>query len=340
MSKVSPCEPASAKPGDPAGLHPGAQPGELDSRRLGLVFLYYLGAMGLLHVSLAAGLVALTCGVLIFWRTLARLVARHLVGSWRLLNLEAALVRKTANEGHALDPRLPIVFATCAVTLTLIEYFGGSETFSILARRIDPRLVDQRYFKLWGLAYWSGFRLLFYVGLPALVLRLFLPGERLRDYGLSSDGFVSHLKLYALLYLIVLPPVLVASTTRPFQRTYPFYKLAGRSWGDFFAWEALYTVQFFALELFFRGFMLHPLKATLGGYAIFAMALPYCMIHYDKPLVEAAGAFLAGTVLGTLSLRTRSIWAGVLIHATVAITMDALAVFHTAGYPGNPQFVG
>jgi membrane protease YdiL (CAAX protease family) len=58
------------------------------------------------------------------------------------------------------------------------------------------------------------------------------------------------------------------------------------------------------------------------------MIVPYCMIHYGKPLPETLGAIVAGLVLGTLALRTRSIWGGVLIHIGVALTMDMLALGH------------
>ena len=40
----------------------------------------------------------------------------------------------------------------------------------------------------------------------------------------------------------------------------------------------------------------------------------------------AGGAVVAGLILGTLALRTKSIWAGVLIHISVALTMDLLAL--------------
>jgi membrane protease YdiL (CAAX protease family) len=50
------------------------------------------------------------------------------------------------------------------------------------------------------------------------------------------------------------------------------------------------------------------------------------MIHYGKPLPETLGAIGAGVILGTLAMRTRSIWGGVLIHIGVAITMDMLAL--------------
>ncbi len=58
------------------------------------------------------------------------------------------------------------------------------------------------------------------------------------------------------------------------------------------------------------------------------MTIPYCMIHFGKPMPEALGAIGAGVVLGLLSLKTRSIWLGAAIHIGVAWTMDALAIWH------------
>ena len=92
------------------------------------------------------------------------------------------------------------------------------------------------------------------------------------------------------------------------------------------AWEVLYAAQFVSLEFFFRGFLLQGLRRALGSNAIFVMIVPYCMIHYGKPLPETLGAIGAGLILGTLAMRTRSIWGGVLIHIGVAMTMDVLAL--------------
>jgi hypothetical protein len=50
------------------------------------------------------------------------------------------------------------------------------------------------------------------------------------------------------------------------------------------------------------------------------------MIHFGKPWLEVSGAIVAGVVLGSVSARTRSIWAGVLVHATVALLMDVLSL--------------
>jgi membrane protease YdiL (CAAX protease family) len=57
------------------------------------------------------------------------------------------------------------------------------------------------------------------------------------------------------------------------------------------------------------------------------------MIHYGKPYHEAAGAFVAGAFLGTISMRTRSIYWGFLAHITVALLMDGMALATTHGLP-------
>ena len=121
-----------------------------------------------------------------------------------------------------------------------------------------------------------------------------------------------------MLFCCVFPAVVAASRTQAFRDTYPFYRSANRSYDRTCStWEAIYVAQFLALEIFFRGFILHGLRRALGANAIFVMIVPYCMIHYGKPMAETLGAIIAGLVLGSLAMRTRSIWGGVLIHVTV-----------------------
>ena len=118
----------------------------------------------------------------------------------------------------------------------------------------------------------------------------------------------------------------VVSSAPDFATYYPFYKNATRSWFDFLVWEAMYFAQFFALELFFRGFWLGALRKSFGSGAIFAMAVPYCMIHFGKPYLEAVGAIVAGIALGSLSMKTKSIYQGFLLHITIAALMDWLSL--------------
>ena len=127
--------------------------------------------------------------------------------------------------------------------------------------------------------------------------------------------------------------VIIVSFTDEFAKYYPFYGEAHRSSFDFCTWEALYIAQFLALEYFFRGFMMQPLRRIMGSSSIFAMIIPYVMIHIGKPLPECFAAVIAGVVLGTLAIRTRSIWAGFLIHVSVALSMDIAAILQTNGIP-------
>lgn len=248
-----------------------------------------------------------------------RFLTRVILDSWR----EADAQADTAS-AQQLDWRPVVVLVTTAVVLTLARYFGGNATFSDLVP-YDPKVYSRAEWDLMARAWWSGTRIVTYVFIPALTIVL-MPGERIRDYYISFRGFRRHLWIYVGLYLLVLPFVLLVAQQEQFLRTYPFYKYANQSLGHFLAWQLLYAVQFLALEFFFRGYMLKGLRHKFGYGAIFVMIVPYCMIHYPKPLPETLGAILAGIALGTLAMRTRSIWGGVLIHVGVALTMDWLAV--------------
>ena len=250
-----------------------------------------------------------------FGRTAARLT----IDQWRAIDLDSG---PGANTGpRAFDWKVLVILFTAAVSLTLQEYVGQRELY----KAWFPEHSADRYFQLEAFGWWALWRVLGYLVLPALVL-LALPGERLRDYHVSLRGFIKHLWVYVVLFALILPAVVIASRTPAFRSTYPFYAYANRSMFDLWCWEAMYAIQFLSLEFFFRGFILHGLRRALGSNAILVMIVPYCMIHYGKPMAETFGAIGAGLILGTLAMRTRSIWGGVMIHVGVAWTMDLLAV--------------
>jgi uncharacterized protein len=165
----------------------------------------------------------------------------------------------------------------------------------------------------------------FYILVPATIIRAFWK-EPLSAYGFTGRGYWRHLKWYALLFLPVGILVLLVSFQPAFNQKYPFYDEV-RGMSDFLVWELFYGMQFIFLEFFFRGFMIHGTKRRLGIYSVFWMVAPYMMIHFGKPMLEATGAIIAGTVLGFLSLRTKSVFGGATIHITVAITMDFMALY-------------
>jgi membrane protease YdiL (CAAX protease family) len=73
--------------------------------------------------------------------------------------------------------------------------------------------------------------------------------------------------------------------------------------------------------------MVHGLKKRFGFYSIIIMTIPYCMIHFGKPMPETIAAIFAGLILGTFSMKSNSIWLGIAIHYSVAITMDLSALW-------------
>ena len=153
--------------------------------------------------------------------------------------------------------------------------------------------------------------------------------ENLRDYGLSLKTAFVGWTTYAFMAVCMAPIVWMVSYDSAFLKKYPFFPLAP---GEpipaaFFRWELHYAAQFLALEFLFRGYMVHGLKHRFGAAAIMMMTLPYCMIHFGKPLLETMASIGAGLILGGLSLKTRSIWLGAALHVYVAWLMDALALY-------------
>jgi membrane protease YdiL (CAAX protease family) len=271
---------------------------------------------------------------------LAPIVWRFFRGTWRTLDEAALAFRGELAARNQVDYRPAVALTLAAVILTLQQYFGRPSFYrevlhDLLAPHVDLDLYDELYLRLW----WVLARIAGYLSPLAIwpLIFTFKHGRRLRgdgvlDFGLRGRGFLAHAWIYALCVTLMVPLLWVVSRQPDFGEYYPIYKLAGRSWLDFFVWEAGYLSQFFALEVFFRGFLLQALRGS-GAGAIWVMAVPYCMIHYGKPYFEVTGAIVAAVVLGSLAMRTRSIYAGFLTHATVALLMDVLALYRRGSLP-------
>jgi len=260
--------------------------------------------------------------------------------TWKQLDEDALAWRQKLKAEGKSDLRPLVALVMCAVILTLQEYYGGRGFFEQALRPIlakldvtHPRVIKLAKFdELYGFGWWAFARVGGYM-FPFAVWKLFFKEDSLLDMGLRTKGFFKHAWIYAAFLGIVLPLLLVVSRQPDFGAYYPFYGKCSRSWYDFLSWEAIYFAQFFGLEMFFRGFWLGALRRSFGSGAIFAMAVPYCMIHFGKPFLEANGAIIAGIALGSLSMRTKSIYQGFLVHITVAALMDWLSLWHRHALP-------
>jgi membrane protease YdiL (CAAX protease family) len=232
------------------------------------------------------------------------------------------------------DWKVFVILGWTALGLTIIKYYGEPIFFSGVLENCGLKSAGEKL-RAWvdsgnalrHLGWWVGTMLFVYLLVPVLFIKL-LFREKLGDYGWQMKGAFKDWWLYAVMLVIMLPLVIYFSSTASFQSRYPFYNPSrDQSTTPFLIWEIMYFAQFVGLEFFFRGFMTLGLKNRFGFYSIFIMTIPYCMIHFGKPMPETFGAIAAGFVLGTLAMKSRSIFMGVLIHYSVAITMDLCALW-------------
>lgn len=240
-----------------------------------------------------------------------------------IADVEAASRRHVATtDPVASQRRVAVVLVTSALVLTFIRFAQGGPTPAWLT---DASTSDFARLGRWGLVNVVG-----YVAIPWLAVR-FVLRERFAEFGLRPPDRGGW-RPYAWLLAVSVPFVVLASFQPAFQAKYPFYSLGPDEglWPWFALWWLVYAAQFLGVELFFRGFMVHGLAPRLGIGSVFVMVVPYVMIHFTKPLLEALAALVGGVVLGFLSLKTRSIWWGVAVHVAIALLMDALALGHAA----------
>jgi membrane protease YdiL (CAAX protease family) len=194
----------------------------------------------------------------------------------------------------------------------------------------DARDVLYRYHRVLTSLSWVFGCFFCYFIVPSFIVRAVF-GMRLSDFYLAPRDYLRHLPIYMALFTPVGLLVLLVVHDPHFMRQYPFYK-DHVGMADLIAWELGYGLQFFALEFFFRGFLLRGTSAAMGAMSVLFMTVPYCMIHFGKPLPECVGSIIAGLVLGVLAMDTRSIWGGVTVHVAVAWSMDLAALWKKGAF--------
>lgn len=245
------------------------------------------------------------------------------------------IVRHIRDDFEKLDGRAVFALIYAAVGLTCISYLKDPWYLAALLARtplsaIGERAVNPLDNNLYGLIWWVFVSVFFYFVVPALLVR-FVQKRKLSEIGLTPRIDHGFWKVLAVCFAVMLPLVYAMSLTASFSAKYPFLKVYNGDpyWGStLLIWELVYFVQFFGLEFFFRGFLVHSLRPSIGIYSIFAMTVPYTMIHFQKPMAETFAAVLAGIFLGWVSYRNRTIWLGLALHCTVAFSMDVLALHH------------
>ncbi len=234
-----------------------------------------------------------------------------------------------------LDRRAVLALVYTAFGLTCIYYLKNQDSVAAFLKgtwleEFGQWIAYSPENNLSALGWWVGIVTIFYFVIPVLIIKVAWKAN-LTDFGLKFGIEPGFWKLLAACIAVMLPLVYLMSLTSGFAEKYPFLRIYN---GDSYigrtllVWELIYFVQFFGLEFFFRGFLVHSLKRSLGLYSIFVMTVPYCMIHFGKPPAETFSAIVAGIFLGWLSYKNGSLWLGLILHCTVAFSMDILALYN------------
>ena len=245
------------------------------------------------------------------------------------------LAKQIGGDFARLDRRAVFALVYAAVGLTCIAYFKNPDYLDLILRntRYETASAEAAHptnNNLYGLIWWVVVSVSFYFIVPAIYVK-FVQKRSLSEIGLASKVETGFVRLLLQCVVIMLPLVYVMSLTAGFSAKYPFLKVYNGDpyfSGTLLIWELVYFFQFFGLEFFFRGFLLHSLKPSLGVYSIFVMTVPYTMIHFQKPMPEAFAAIFAGIFLGWISYKKGTIWLGLMLHCTVAFSMDILALYN------------
>lgn len=184
----------------------------------------------------------------------------------------------------------------------------------------SPDYSENRYWT--AVVYWP-FKVAVITAALYLVYRA--AGKQQSFYGVTLSNF--SIRPYLLMLFMMVPLVAAASTQADFLAMYPrmqnieYLQQPGRGWHKLL-YQLSYGLDFFSIELFFRGFLIFAFAKYAGQGAILPMAIFYCTIHFGKPLGECISSFFGGIILGVVAYRTQTILGGFLVHVGIAWLME------------------
>lgn len=142
------------------------------------------------------------------------------------------------------------------------------------------------------------------------------------------------LRPYLIMLAVMIPIIAIASQDPSFLRKYPRSQVMPAIQlfnpdhaGYILSYETLYILDFYVIELFFRGFMILAFVKLGGPKIILPVAVFYCALHFGKPFGEALSSLFGGTLLGIITYYSRSIWGGIIVHMGIAAVMEVCAYF-------------
>jgi len=223
-----------------------------------------------------------------------------------------------------VEPQVWIALTYTALIMSVLTYYGKTNHSVQYFKEFFYSFGAIEKVSFAAKLYWVGFGVTIYFLIPWAIIKC--RKEKLRDYGLRLPTSYSHLWIYGAMLAIVIILAYFASFQQSFQDKYPYYKYFQEAPGLYALFWVGRALRFFALEFFFRGYLLFSLRPKMGDAAFFVSMVPYCMLHFGKPFPETIFAILGGIIFCWIAARTKSIWGAVVLHVALAMAMDFFSI--------------
>ncbi|MGD8978467.1 MAG: CPBP family intramembrane metalloprotease [candidate division WOR-3 bacterium] len=163
-----------------------------------------------------------------------------------------------------------------------------------------------------------------YVITPFLLYFVFQHSPK--DFGISLGKPKEWLRDVLVFYAIFLVILIIAFKFTNLKNVYPLYRRSSQGLHYFLFYQLIQMWYLLGWEFFFRGFMLFGLERKFGRMAVLVQAIPFAIVHFKKPQLEAYGAIFGGIFLGLIGLRARSFLPCFLLHYMIILTADVLGI--------------
>lgn len=228
-----------------------------------------------------------------------------------------AEIQRARTALQSVDAQTAAVLLIAALLVILQSNFGSRSIFRANFAQYFP--AEWRGVLAWG--WWFGVQGILGFVIPVALLR-FWKKLSFKEMGLGLGDWKLASTLAAAYLPLVIIGTFVLSAQPSFQSSYPHYNGAAASWKFFVVYELLFLFYWIGWEYLWRGFVLFGTAKKLGYYAIFIQAMPFAILHMQKPLPEGILSIVGGVALGALVWRCRSFWIAVPIHAVQMLALD------------------
>lgn len=151
--------------------------------------------------------------------------------------------------------------------------------------------------------------------IPSIYIKL--TGGKLRDYGLCLGKPKFVIQGFILLFIGLTIVGCYASSLQTMQDFYGVHRYSSFRQVAFTFFSVL--VFMWGWEFMFRGFLMQGLRKHVGKLAIFVQAIPFMILHLDKPPLELYGSLIFGLGFGYYAYVCESFIYGAILHAYFAI---------------------